>query len=192
MSDEHVACLVFGYTSALNLWPLTFESNFRLWWPHQRARMHGLVWTETREGSHCVAGWRHERPIHLRLLYLLASLDLWPLPCLPWWFFAAVGAGPGELGQAAASRTAWLKLETHARGWEREHTGRFNGSEGGSVVDREGVWGSGGDVRWGECCWGGERFWRIGKDGENGITKKKGLNEGWTLCGKEVCNWPQG
>lgn len=128
---------------------------------------------ETREGSHCVAGWRHERPIHLRLFYLLASLDLWPLPCLPWWFFAAVGAGPGELGQAAASRTAWLKLETHARGWEREHTGRFNGSEGGSVVDREGVWGSGGDVRWGECCWVGERgFGGLAKTEKMGLQKR--------------------
>lgn len=67
--DEHVACLLCGNTSALNPSPLTSEIQFQA-----LATSSGLeAWPgvqdapQNKESSYCVAGWRHERPIHQRL-----------------------------------------------------------------------------------------------------------------------------
>lgn len=62
-------------------------------------------------------------------------------------------------------------METHARGQEK-HTGRFNGAEGGSVVDGEG----GGE---GKCGWGKREVLRIGKEGENRITWRVKRKKEW-------------
>lgn len=114
VSDEHVACLLCGNIRALNSSPLTSETQFQAlatsstrldaWLGVNDVPQNEVPWVEAWETHPSES-----------LLYLLASFDLWPLPCLPWWL-AAVGAGPGELGQTAASWAAWPKLETHAQG----------------------------------------------------------------------------
>lgn len=181
--DEHVACLLCGTLSALNSSPLTSAIQFQALatsstgldaWPGT------AIW-----GKFPLCVWADAWKTHPSetLLYLLASLELWPL--------LVCHGDLLLLGQVQENKISLWWTEQRGWNWKHMQGGRKENTREDLMVLKVVMWWMGRvgvevSVAWGEKKRGLEKM------GLHRVKRKKGngFNEARTLHGKDVCNWP--